>query len=585
MPEYKEGRWNLDELLSGHDDNLARDHLDKITEFAAEFENRRESLVPEMSEEDFGVLLGDLESFARSVRGIQAYAALRFSEDTQDQKALAFMGQVEQALTEARNRIMFFELWWRALDDDNAARLMNGAGDLVYYLEVERLFRDHTLSEPEEKIISLKDMDGVNALTTLYDMITNKFAFELEVDGEKKTLNRDALMAYVRHPEAGVREAAYREQFRVYAEDASVLGQVYVNRVRDWANEQMKLRGFSSPIAVRNLENHIPDKVVSTLMDVCASEARVFHGYFELKAGMLGLDKLRRFDLYAPVGKGSHEKIPYTEAVNMVLDAFGGFLPEAASMAERVLAQNHLDSSLRQGKRGGAFCYSVLPEQTPWVLLNYTGEPRDVATLAHELGHAIHSMAASGHSVLTFSSSLPLAETASVFSEMLLTDHLLNRETDPVLRRGILVETIDSIYATVMRQAFFVMFEQAAHALALEGRTVEELSDAYMQNLRAQFGQSLDLDQVFRYEWISIPHIYHVPFYCYAYSFGMLLSLSLYSRYKEEGPGFAPVFMRILSHGGALSPDAVLREAGVDMADEAFWRGGFRVVREMIEKV
>ncbi|MFC1549453.1 M3 family metallopeptidase [Nitrospirota bacterium] len=213
--------------------------------------------------------------------------------------------------------------------------------------------------------------------------------------------------------------------------------------------------------------------------------------------------------------------------------------------------------------------------------MNYTGEPREVATLAHELGHAIHSMAASEHSVLTFGSSLPLAETASVFSEMLLLDHLLEKEESPELRRDILFETIDSIYATVLRQAFFVMFEQAAHALAREGRTVDELSDVYLQNLSAQFGESVDIDEVFRHEWVSIPHIFHVPFYCYAYSFGMLLSLALYSRYKKEGEAFVPTFMRILAHGGAESPEAVLKEAGVDMSDPGFWRGGFRVIEEM----
>jgi len=585
MPEYKEGRWSLKDLMPDFNEEAAALKLREMEQAAEAIEDKRESLRADMELSEFATILALIEDFATKARILQAYAALSFSEDTQNQSALAFMGRVEQAATEARNRMIFFELWWRALKADDAERLMEGSGDLRYYLEQERLFSDHTLSEPEEKIVTLKDVNGINALVTLYDMITNKFEFTITVDGEKKTMTRDALAAYVRHASADVREAAYREQFRVYSSEASVLGQVYVNRIRDWASEQMDVRGFSSPIAVRNLENNIPDKVVSTLLDVCASEARVFHGYFGMKAEALGLKKLRRFDLYAPVGKGVDRKVPYANAVSTVLDAFGRFSSGAAGMAERVLKENHIDSQLRHGKRGGAFCYSVLPQQTPWVLMNYTGEPREVGTLAHELGHAIHSMAASEHSVLTFSSSLPLAETASVFSEMLLTDHLLETENDPKVRRAILVETIDGIYATVLRQAFFVMFEQAAHTLAVEGRTVDELSEVYMQNLSAQFGGSMEVDDIFRHEWVSIPHIFHVPFYCYAYSFGMLLSLSLYSRYKSQGQAFVLSFMRILAHGGAASPQDVLSEAGVDMADPAFWQGGFRVIEEMIQRL
>jgi len=585
MPEYKEGRWSLKDLIADFNEEAALQSLKDVDHAAGAIEEMRERLDPDMDAKDFRSVLGLIEDFVIKSSRIQGYMALKFSEDTQDQGALALMGRVEQAVTEARNRVLFFELWWRALDVDNARRLMEGAGDLKYYLEQERLFSDYTLSEPEEKIVTLKNVNGINALVTLYDMITNKFEFTITVDGEQKTMSRDELAAYVRHPSPEVRESAYREQYRVYASEASVLGQMYINRVRDWASEQLNVRGFSSPMAVRNLENHIPDRVVSTLLDVCASEARVFHRYFNIKARVLGTDKLRRFDLYAPVRGVTGKKIPFDKAAATVLEAFDRFTPEAASMAARVLEDGHLDSGLRHGKRGGAFCYSVLPGLTPWVLLNYTGEPREVATLAHELGHAIHSMAASGHSVLTFSSSLPLAETASVFSEMLLTDHLLEAEDDPGIRRDILVETIDGVYATVLRQAFFVMFEQAAHALAVEGRTVDELSEVYMKNLMAQFGASVEVDDMFRHEWVSIPHIYHVPFYCYAYSFGMLLSLSLYSRYKSQGSEFAPSFMRILAHGGSESPEIILSEAGVDMADPAFWRGGFRVIDEMIDRL
>jgi oligoendopeptidase F len=516
-----------------------------------------------------------------------AYGQLWFSEDTQNQAALAFMGRMEQLLTEAYNRILFFRLWWKALDDEAAARLLAYAGDMRYSLEQDRLFKDHTLAEPEEKIVNLKDVNGISALVNLYDMITSKFLFELEVEGEKKELTRDQLMVYVRNPSPEMRAAAYQEQFRVYEREATVLAQIYIHRVRDWASENVNLRRFSAPIAVRNLVNDIPNEVVDTLLDVCAEQSSIFHRYFKLKAGWLGLPggKLRRYDLYAPLSQESDKEIPYPEAVEMVLDSFNDFSPAIADQAQRVFKDGHIDSEIRTGKRGGAFCAGILPGVTPWVLINYTGEPRQVATLAHELGHAIHALLAGDHSVLTFHSALPLAETASVFSEMLLTDRLLADEKDPQLRRNLLAEAVDDAYATILRQAYFVLFEREAHRLVAEGKTMDELNQHYLANLSQQFGDSLDLSEDFQREWICIPHIYHTPFYCYAYSFGQLLALSLYQQYKEEGSGFGPKLRKILAYGGSASPNHILSEAGIDMADPDFWRSGFKVVEGMIDEL
>ncbi|RME49766.1 MAG: oligoendopeptidase F, partial [Caldilineae bacterium] len=379
-------------------------------------------------------------------------------------------------------------------------------------------------------------------------------------------------------------QAAYDELYRVYSEEGTLLAQIYNYRVRDWANEQINLRRFASPIAVRNLANDIPDAVVDTLLEVVAAEAPVFRRYFALKAKWLGLPRLRRYDLYAPLST-AEKKIPYPDAVNMVLDTFHAFSPPVGAHARRVFAEQHIDSEIRPGKRGGAFCASILPETTPYVLLNYTGEVRDVATLAHELGHAIHAMLAADHSVLTFHAALPMAETASVFAEMLLTDRLLAEEKDPAVRRDLLAAALDDAYATILRQAYFVLFEREAHRLMLEGKTVDELNEAYLQNLHHQFGDAVDVADIFKWEWISIPHIYHTPFYCYAYSFGQLLVLALYRRYKEEGAAFTPHYLKILSYGGAASPAHILTEAGIDMTSPDFWRGGFRVLEEMIDEL
>lgn len=584
MSPEPQHRWSIDELLPGGPAALAGG-IARLEQIVARIEEMRPLLAPGVATEDFARLLAALEEFAHAAGELQGYGELWFSGDMLGQEAPAFLGRVEQLAADLGNRVLFFSLWWRALDDANAERLMAHAGDLRYHLAKERLMSRHTLGELEEKLVNLKDVNGVHALIKVYDLITNKFSFTLEVDGETKTLTRDALGAYARHPSPQVREAAYREQYRPYRAEAAVLGQIYVNRARDWAGENLALRSFRTPIDVRNLANDIPGEVVSTLLGVCESEAPVFQRFFERKAAWLGVERLRRFDLYAPVSGKSERRIPFDEAVETVMEGFSRFSGQAATLARRVFASRHIDSGARAGKRGGAFCYSVAPERDPWVLINYTGEPREVATLAHELGHAIHSLLAGNHSVLTFQAPLPLAETASVFSEMLLTDLLLEREGDAAARRDLIAAKIDDLYATVLRQAFFVQFERRAHELAAQGATIDEMSGAYLENLRAQFGGSIEVDEIFRHEWITIPHLYHVPFYCYAYSFGMLLSLSLYRRYKQEGASFVPGFLRLLAHGGSAPPEVILREAGVDMRDPGFWRGGFRVIEEMIARV
>ncbi len=419
---------------------------------------------------------------------------------------------------------------------------------------------------------------------TLYSMLTNRLEFTLEVDGETKRLTRDALAGYAHSTQPALRAAAYRELYRVFAEEATILGQIYVNVVRDWHEEAVGLRGYPSAIAVRNTDNDIPDRAVDVLLEVARANAPVFQRYFRLKAGWLGLDRLRRYDIYAPLAS-SERKIPYEEAARSVLETFGEFDAGFAGLAERVLAENHLDGEIRKGKRAGAFCATVLPRLTPWVLVNYTGRLRDVTTLAHELGHAVHSMLAEDHSILTQHASLPLAETASVFAEMLITDRLLREEPDPLARRDLLASAVDDVYATVLRQSYFVLYELEAHQAILAGRSLEDLNEIYLANLAEQYGDSVLVAPEFRYEWLSIPHIYQTPFYCYAYSFGQLLVLALYRRYQEQGAAFKPGYLKLLAYGGSARPEAILAEVGIDMTDRRFWQGGFDLVRERIDEL
>jgi oligoendopeptidase F len=537
-----------------------------------------------MSSEAFLEVMELAESIRTLAARLTGYAQLWFAEDTQSQDALVFLGRMEQLATEVQNRLLFFELWWKGLEEEAAERLLAESGDYAYYLETLRRFKPHTLSESEETIINLKDVNGVNALVNLYEMITNRFTFELEVEGERKEMTRAELSTYFRDPSPEMRAAAYQALYDVYSDQATVLGQIYSHRMRDWASENVSLRSFDSPIAVRNLANDIPDPVVETLLRVCRENMSLFQRYFRLKASQLGQDKLRRYDVYAPLGAG--EKVyPFAEGADMVLDSLRGFSEEVADQARRVFADEHLDSEIRPGKRGGAFCAGILPGVTPWVLVNYVGKITDVTTLAHELGHAVHAMMAEAHSIFTFHSALPLAETASVFSEMVLTDRLLREEEDPDVRRQLLVTTLDDAYATVARQAYFVLFEKAAHREAVDGVSVDDLCALYLENLNEQFGDAVDVSDDFRWEWTAIPHFYHTPFYCYAYSFGHLMVLALYQQYQEEGEAFVPRFLKILAYGGSRSPEEIISEAGFDMASPAFWQRGFDVLEGLLEEL
>jgi oligoendopeptidase F len=359
---------------------------------------------------------------------------------------------------------------------------------------------------------------------------------------------------------------------------------MYQTRVHDWRNENVSMRKYATPLSARNLFNDIPDDVVDTLLDVARQNAGIFQRFFKVKARLLSMERLRRYDVYAPVG-ASNKTFDFDTASAMVLDSFTQFNPQVGKLAQRVLDENHLDSEVRKGKQGGAFCATITPDLTPWVLVNYQGRADDVATLAHELGHAIHSMLAEHHNAFTQGACLPLAETASTFGEMMLVDRLLAQESDPAVRRDMLFRQIDDAYATIMRQVYFALFEKQAHGMVSDNASVDELAAAYMENLKEQFGDSVEVSDEFKWEWVSIPHIYHTPFYVYAYAFGQLLVFSLYQQFKVEGESFKPRYLKILAAGGSEAPEKVLAAAGVDIHSAAFWQGGFDVIKGLVEQL
>ena len=579
----KTDHWDLTHLVKDPVQHLEQ-HLSGLDAQVAQLEAARATLSPDMPSHAFRSLLKISESVAQTSSRLGAYAYLWFSEDTKDSKARSFKATLEERLTALQNRLLFFELWWQGIDGQHASRLMADAGDFRYHLETIRRYKPHTLSEPEEKIINVKNVTGRSAVNTLYDVVTNGLTFTMKDGGKQKTLNREGLMTYVRSPKASVRQAAYQELYKVFSTHRDVLGEIYKTLVTDWKSENLSLRHFTSPIAARNLGNDVPDAAVDVLLSVCAENADIFQQYFKLKARICNIPSMNRYHLYAP-HRTETKTYKYADAVTMVLDAYRGFSPRLADLAQQVFTDRHIDAPTKAGKLGGAYCYSVVPGLTPYVMLNYTGDARDIATMAHELGHAVHGMMAAHHSVFTFHSTLPLAETASVFGERILSDALMKQEASKKVRQGLLLSQLDDIYATVLRQAYFVRFEKTAHEMIAEGATGDQLAQIYLTELRQQFGKAVKVPNEFQWEWLTIPHIFASPFYCYAYSFGNLLVLALYRQYQSEGAAFIPKYLDLLATGGAASPEDILSKIGVDMTSKKFWRSGFTTIKEMVTQL
>jgi len=423
------------------------------------------------------------------------------------------MTMISKLGSDISNKILFFDLWWKTqIDNKNANRLIKDTGELSEYLKHKRLVAKYSLSEPEEKIINTLDVTGISALVKLYDKITNAYKYKMKVGKKTKILTREELTNFVRSTSAKTREEAYKTLLSKYNENKGVVGEIYQNITLNWKHEGVDIRGYQSPISMRNIGNDVDDKTIESLLQVCRKNTPVFQKFFIQKAKMLKMKKLRRYDLYAPAASNIKEKnYSYDKSVKLVFDSLGKFSPKLEKFARQVFDEKHIDSSVRAGKRDGAFCSTLTPKVTPFVLVNFTGKSRDVFTLAHELGHAVHSEAAQDRSILVQDAPLPLAETASTFSELLLYDNISSKITDNE-KKIMLSEKIDDLYATIMRQSFFTIFEKDAHEQIGHGTTIEEISKTYLKNLKEQFGNSITVSDDFSIEWSCIPHFYHTPF-------------------------------------------------------------------------
>ena len=591
----KLGSWKLNDLFEESKGKKFDEFLASITSRVEQVENRRKELSDEIPSSDFESILHSIEEISEMISKVGGYAHLNYAANTSSNEFAALVTKIGVFGSSLSNRLLFFDLWFKKDASSGTAHRLIESMPSVYrqFLTHQRLFAKYTLSEPEEKIITTLGVTGTSALIKIYDRMTSGFEFVANIKRgkriiKKKFTNKEKLLSLTRSTKPEERKAAYEALFRVYKENSGVLGEIYQNCVIEWRDENIGMRGHASPISVRNIHNDLDDSTVDTLLSVCRRNSTVFHEYFKQKARMLGIKKLQRSHLYAPLTLKStdQKKFTYPKGVETVLETFGRFHPTFRQYAERVFNEQHVDSEIRKGKLGGAFCSSLSPKLSPYVLLNFDGKTRDVSTMAHELGHAIHSIASADKPILVWDAPLPLAETASVFAEMLLNETLSKRITVKE-RKILLAEQIDDMYATIMRQAYFTLFEIDSHRIiAEENATIDRVSELYFANLVEQFGDSVSVTNDFRWEWLYIPHFYHSPFYCYAYSFGNLLVLSLYQQYKSENiDTFFPKYFKLLAAGGSQKPEELLMQSGVDISKDEFWQQGFDLVAAKVQEL
>ncbi|HTG80551.1 MAG TPA: M3 family oligoendopeptidase, partial [Geobacteraceae bacterium] len=499
--------------------------------------------------------LREYETLDEMIVRPQLYAQLLFSADSGNDLHKTLSQRAAEFGNLMARELLFFDLEIMALPDEEYARLASADQLATYrhYLAMARKFRHHTLPEREEQLLKQKGLTGVEAFSRLFDELSASFVFRLEVDGEEQEFTGEELLGLLHHPDADLRERAFSAFLKRHEEHGIVYSAVFNNVALDHGQE-MELRGFAAPMEPTNIGNELSAGTVERLMSVSEENYPLARDYFRLKARLLGLPRLKNSDIYAPLPE-SERRYTLDEAKNLVSEAYGNFSPAYRPIIEAFFAQRRIDALPRPGKGGGAYCMGMTPSLPPYILLNFTGNLRDVSTLAHELGHGLHYVLAQRQTMLNYHAPLPLAETASVFGEMLLTRLLLERESDPKVKIALLCAKIEDIIATTFRQNVLTRFEERMHVERQSGLiTAARLGSLWWEENGKLYGDAVEMIEPYRWGWSYISHFIHARFYCYSYTFAELLVLSLYRTYLREGAEFIPAYEAILASGGSQSP-------------------------------
>ncbi len=579
-------RWNLADYYASPDDPKLTEDLGRSQAVAEAFAAAYRGKVGALSPAQLAKALGEAEAFLQLNYRPSIYASLLFAGQTQDEKAQALLDRVRQAGTEAMNAVKFFDIELKQLSDDAFAALLR-APELASYrhhLLALRRFAPFTLSEAEEKLAEVKSLTGRSAFVQLYTEVSSRLRVPVEVDGARKELTVAEARALRSSPDRALRRRAVDGLMGVFEGNSHVLNFCFNTLFQEHALD-VQLRGYPSITEPTYLDDELSSAVVENLMSTTEQHYGLAQRYLRLKAKAMGLTDFSSHDLLAPLGQ-VEKKVPFHEGRKLVLDAFGAFEPRFASIATEFFERRWIDVMPRAGKRDGAFCSGGLPSIHPYVLLNYNDRLEDVSTLAHELGHGIHFYLSRKNSVFNFWATTPMAETASVFGELLLMKRLLEGEKDREVRKGLLALRIEDIIATVFNQVSYTRWEQRAHARRAEGvAPAEDYAKLWMEERARLYGDAVRFQPQDRWGWIGIGHFVSYRFYCYSYAFGQLLVLALFQKYEEEGSPFIPRYVELLSSGCADSPQALLSRVGIDLTDSRFWARGFKTLQGLLDEL
>jgi oligoendopeptidase F len=576
--------WNLSDLYPGRDSDVLAHDLTRLADDAEVFRARHQGRLADLSGAALGAAVETYERLQEQIARIISYASLVHAGDLTDPEIGRFFQTMQERINAVSTTLLFFTLELNRLEDvDLAAKEADPT--LAHYrpwLRDTRAFRPYQLSDEIEKLLHEKYVAGRAAWTRLFDETIADLRFPI---GGKELTEAQALdLLSDRDPE--IRREAALVIGDVLGKNARTFALITNTLAKDKEIED-RWRGFARPISSRNLANFVEDNVVDALIAaVRDSYPRLSHRYYKLKAGWFGVEELPFWDRNAPLPEDEDRQIPWREAEKTVLSAYGAFSPELAAIGGRFFAGDWIDAAVRPGKASGAFAHPTVPSAHPYLLLNYQGRVRDVMTLAHELGHGVHQVLAARQGYLMADTPLTLAETASVFGEMLTFRALLARETDPKRRKIMLAAKVEDMLNTVVRQIAFASFEIKVHDERREAElTPDRLGEIWLAVQRESLGPALRFDDPYRYYWSYIPHFIHTPFYVYAYAFGDCLVNSLYAVYQDAHQGFAEKYLELLRAGGTMRHRELLAPFGLDAADPSFWSKGLSVIAGFIDEL
>lgn len=581
--------WDLSDLYQSQSDPKIEKDLKEAKKKGAAFEKKYKPLFEQIQGGEKTSLLPLIKDYETvvtlSTRPI-VYAMLLHAGHTNSQEVGAFYQKVQLQMTEIRHHLRFWELEWNALDEKLAQPLYTDPEVVPYrhYLENLRKYAPHLLSEEEEKIIDIKDNTGARAFSRLFDEVINNIPFMIDENGHKVKKTEGEVLALLYSSDRNKRIQGHASLTEGLLENQRILTYIF-NMIAHDHKATNDLRQYDHPMHSRNMANEITLPMVQSLIRAVKGSYKEVERYYALKKKLLGLETLYDYDRYAPA-LSDETATSWEDCKKIVLEGYEEFDPEVAKIIRLFFDKNWIDAEVREGKRGGAFCCDTTPDLHPYVFTNYTGKMRDVMTVAHELGHGLHQYLARQVGILEADAPLTLAETASVFGEILIFDKLLKQTKDPKQKLGLLCGKIEDMFATVFRQIVMTDFEDKLHHATLkEGElSTERISGLWLEANRPMHGKAVTLTDEYKYWWMYIPHFIHTPFYCYAYSFAQLLVLALYKKYKEDPKGFVPKFVEMLSLGGSKKPEEICAIMGLDIEKPEFWQIGLSVITDLVDQ-